>query len=195
MASTFEALLLAQVGYLMSNAVQPISKQTLVSPAAAVTFSNIPQTYSHLLLISRAKSASTATNFISDNLALQFNGVTSASYNTTAAFATQAGTVLAGFASAKTYLELGAIWTSFSPNTAGSGNALTLIANYTDTSFAKSAVSLSYASDGGTSADVHIAGGALLASVTTAAVTSIAAVTVSGANFTVGTSLELLGVP
>jgi len=191
----FEPLLLSQFGYLMGNTPQPIAKQLLASPAATMSFAAIPQTYSHLMVVVRAKSASTATSFIADNLTAQFNGVTSSNYNLAALFCTQAATVSGAFAGSRANMELGALWNSFTPNTAGAGSHWILIPNYTDTSFAKVLLYVGFATDGGGSVDIHVGGGALAAGTSTAAITSLSFATNSASNFVTNSAAELIGIP
>ena len=55
-----------------------IAEQTLGAAAGSVTFSGIPQTYRHLLLLATARSDNASTGI--DGLALRFNGDTSSIY-------------------------------------------------------------------------------------------------------------------
>jgi hypothetical protein len=59
------------------GAFELISTQSISSTTTTVTFSSIPQTYSHLELRIVARSSASTT---SDGMYLQYNGVSSASY-------------------------------------------------------------------------------------------------------------------
>src|SRR5689334_865495 len=67
--------------YLQGNAdsgfERPIAEVELASPAASVVFSSIPQTFAHLKVIWRARSALAATN---DNVDMRFNGLSASAY-------------------------------------------------------------------------------------------------------------------
>lgn len=62
----------------MAKTYTPIATQTIGSPAASVTFSSIPGTYTDLVLV----AAGTLTSG-TDNIALQFNGDTATNYSVT----------------------------------------------------------------------------------------------------------------
>lgn len=62
----------------MAQTYDPIATQTLGSPAASVTFSSIPATYTDLILVIQAAGATTAID-----CRLQFNGDTGANYSYT----------------------------------------------------------------------------------------------------------------
>jgi hypothetical protein len=64
-------------GATSSGAMTLIDDQTLGSAAAGITFSSIPQTYNHLLLVVNARSAKASVN---DWLSLRLNGDTGANY-------------------------------------------------------------------------------------------------------------------
>jgi hypothetical protein len=76
MASTFEALLLAQYGYLLQNVPIIESTQLLVAPAATVTFTVVNPTNRIWCLWDATTSASATT----ENFQVQLNGVVSSSY-------------------------------------------------------------------------------------------------------------------
>jgi hypothetical protein len=63
----------------MSATYEFITKQTLGAEAATVTFSNIPQTFTDLLIVSSARSARTVN--LADNLNLRFNGDAGGNYS------------------------------------------------------------------------------------------------------------------
>ncbi len=172
-----------------------IKETALGAPAATVTFSSIPQNFRHLMLINRAKSSSTATNFNADNLGLQLNGISSSNYNWILNATNQTSTVSGAFAATSPSMALCALWNSFTPHTLGTGGSLLLIPNSTDTNFAKLVFALGYASAGGASAALEIAGGAYASSASTAAVTSVTLLSRAGANFVTNSSFSLYGVP
>lgn len=62
-----------------TSAFQKISETILSASAASVTFGSIPQTYRHLVLKINARCDAAATN---EQLLLQFNGDSTASYDT-----------------------------------------------------------------------------------------------------------------
>lgn len=61
-----------------AGALQLIQKQTLAAPAATVTFSSIPQTFTHLRLMVTGLNSSGTTV---EGIFMQFNGDTGANYS------------------------------------------------------------------------------------------------------------------
>lgn len=189
MASTFEALLLAQVGYLMSNAVQPISKQTLAAPAATVTFPSIPQTFTSLLLIITAQSNGTNTNGY-NQVSVAWNGIATG-YNILATPSTMAsGTVTATSANTLAAGQIGDAWNAHFASP-GTGRIVAYFPNYTETSFRKIATSESFASDGGSVGRLGLYG---TSNGSTAAISSLAITNSDASSFVAGSVFELIGV-
>lgn len=77
MASTYEALLLAQVSYMQTNVVQLVAQQAIASTTASVTFSSLPSNYNHFKVIWKARGDTAATVA---QLRCQLNGGTGNSY-------------------------------------------------------------------------------------------------------------------
>ena len=64
----------------MAKTYEPIATQTLVSDSATVTFSNIPDTYTDLVIIGSARSTRSAAN---DDIRMRFNDDTNNNYSAT----------------------------------------------------------------------------------------------------------------
>jgi hypothetical protein len=159
-----------------------IQKQALVAPAATVTFSAIPQTYTNLLLVSSGTNDTGATQ----NLSIEFNGdTTQADYSYSYAI-TNNGTLVGGFS----YSAAGVL-TGISTNSGGSNSRAT-ITNYSSTTVNKVVEStfMCININPNTSAISGTAGGVWNSN---AAITSIVAALASG-NFAAGTVFSLYGL-
>lgn len=173
MASTLETLLLAQVSYLLNSAPQLISKQVLTSSSSVVTFSAIPQNFTNLRLVVSARSDGTGANGY-DAAGLQFNGVSTASYNWSTWWVTQGGaSVQTTGATGVSNSQCMEVWNSHF-STSGRGIATIEIPNYADSNNLKSFTSQSSATDGGAAGILQTYGGCL--SGTTSPITSLALV-------------------
>jgi hypothetical protein len=86
--------------------MQRISSQTLVSTAASITFSSIPGTYKHLLLVAQQRGT-TATTAL--DAAMQFNGDTGANYLTTRLYNNSSSTAASLEATGQTNIVIGGI--------------------------------------------------------------------------------------
>jgi len=71
-----------------------ISEQTTTAAQTSVTFSSIPQTYQHLLLLGTGRLAETSVQ--SDDVQLQFNGDSGTHYGYLTIFAANAGGTMSG---------------------------------------------------------------------------------------------------
>lgn len=175
------------MSYIVGSAEQLINKQILGSPAASVTFSNIPQNFSHLKLVSTARSAASAA---ANELYARFNGDSSSNYSLQNMYAANASTVgVNGGISTYCILSsiIGATGTANYP-----GMDTTFIHNYRDTTFFKGSVSL-----GGFVSDTTSNLSNLFRINTwrsTSAITSIVLTTSSGSNFVTGSSFYLYGI-
>jgi len=167
-----------------------ISAQVLGSSAASVTFSSIPGLYRDLELVISAKSdGTTAAGY--DPATMQFNGVTTASYNWNSIFATQGGSPTAASATSATAMQCAEIWNAhFGSN--GRGISTILIPNYADTNNGKIFTSSSSATDGGAAGIMQNYTGTLTASTSTAAITSIKILATG--NFVADSSFFLYGI-
>jgi len=93
MASTYEALLLAQVAYLQATAM-PISTQKVTTTTASVTFSSISANFNHLSVMwnGRGDSAVATVQFM-----MQLNGNTGASAYTYQRMEASTNAAVSGF--------------------------------------------------------------------------------------------------
>jgi hypothetical protein len=156
-----------------------IQKQALVAPAATVTFSAIPQTYTNLLLV----SSGTNDTGTSQNLSIEFNGdTTQADYSYS--YILNNGTVSGGFSYSTPGVLLG-----ISINVGGS-NSRSMITNYSSTTVNKVVESTFMCINPGTAALSGTSGGMWNSN---AAITSIVAALASG-NFAAGTVFSLYGL-
>jgi hypothetical protein len=157
-----------------------IQKQALVAPAATVTFSAIPQTYTNLLLVSSGTNSSGATQ----NLSIEFNGDTTQTDYSYSYILTNNGTVAGGAAYSTPGVLLG-----ISINSGGS-NSRSMITNYSSTTVNKVVESTFMCINPGAAALSGTAGGMWNSN---AAITSIVAALASG-NFAAGTVFSLYGL-
>lgn len=149
----------------------PLAKRVLNSSTASVTFSSIPQVYTHLLIEVSAKAdGSSAAGY--DNASLQFNGVATADYNWTTWYSTQgAGSVSTAGGTSQTSMQALAVWNAHfgSP---GRGIGTIFVPYYAGTANLKSFTSHSAASDGGAAGVMQLYSGCL-GNAHVAAVTSL----------------------
>lgn len=168
-----------------------IQKQVLGVAAPTVTFSSIPQNFSHLRIVAQARSAVAA---IGDNLCFQFNGDTGANYDEQWASASgNAVNALAGQA----FAQGRGILTNISGgnNTAAEGGlCIADIPNYSATHFRKQTLgSGGYADSNGVAADSLIL--PIVAKWrSAAAITSITLLTGTSSNFVIGSAFWLYGI-
>jgi hypothetical protein len=181
----------AMLQYLLQNAMQPIAKTVLASPAASISFTNIPQNFNSIFIVGNVKSALTSGSFVNDSIRVQFNGVVAANYNYTDIYNQSSSSASAFFGNAVTSSDFANVWTSFTPNTAGAGGFLAMIPAYTQTTFNKSIVAVSYASDGGGTSILALNGGA--AQSANAAVSQLTFLLNSASNMVTGSYIGLYG--
>jgi hypothetical protein len=162
--------------------MQRIKKVTVGGPAPWVLLDNIPQNFTNLRLVIAAKSDGvTSSGYDSANL--QFNGVTTATYNWSTIWVVQGGAVSTTGGTAQTSMQFAEVWNSFF-GSQGRGIITVDIPGYSDTNSTKSFMSSACATDGGTAGILQKYSGALNGS--TAAITSIKALMGVG-NFVAGT--------
>jgi hypothetical protein len=171
----------------MATTCKLIAKNVLGSDAATVTLSDIPATYTDLLVLTSARTDFTGVNGVNDYILMRFNGDSGSNYTyrqllgNGSAASSQSGTLtgaLAGRASG-------------SDATASTfGNSETYIPNYAG-STNKSLSTTAANENNGTSATV-VAQAALWSN--TAAITSILFRPGDGSNFKSGSSFFLYGI-
>jgi hypothetical protein len=193
MTTSGEAFLLGRGSALLGLGTANLITQYINPyPTFSVGFGAIPQAFNNLFIIGKAKSASTASSYIADTLNVQFNGVTSATYNWCDMFNNGGSTFGGGYSTAQTMIRVSALWTSFSSNTAGAGTFVLWIPNYSNSNFTKSIWCIGYASDGTTNGAVlGMYGGTL--SGTEGPVRSLKFFATSGSQLTAGAYFGLYG--
>lgn len=133
-------------GAYIPGAFDSISTQSISSDTASVTFSSIPQTYTHLQI--RAISRSTRTDSTSDNLQFQFNSDTGTTYNFAQLYAqvNTGNTSTTGSGSSANTSSAYAVFGSIGTNSGANyfGCAVTDILDYSDTTKVKTLRSLGY---------------------------------------------------
>jgi hypothetical protein len=157
-----------------------IQKQALVAPAATVTFSAIPQTYTNLLLVSSGTNDTGSTQ----NVLIEFNGDTTQADYSYSYIITQQSAIGGGF----TYSAPGVLL-GVSINSGGS-NSRAMITNYSSTTMNKVVESTFMAINPNTASLSGTAGGVWDSN---AAITSIVAALASG-NFAAGSVFSLYGL-
>ena len=171
-----------------AGALTRIAQQILGSPAASVTFSSIPGTYTSLLLVCKAASSASQNN---DQVQLQFNGVTAASYNYQILTAA-GGSPSASDGTSVQYIACGNV--KAATGRAGSSGIFTItIQGYAETTFNQSATSYGGTNigSGGNGPLIQIYWGE---SASAAAITSLTLFLNSGGNFIAGSSFTLYGM-
>lgn len=166
------------------------------STTASVTFSSIPQTYNHLLIMVLGRLTETTAQ--SDDVLLTLNGDTSASYSSLVIGSNNASGSLSAPAAVTAYAASNIPLLRLTASEAGSavnaGGGFAFIPWYTSTVFNKVAVSLSGAGNGTSSfVDGRIRWG-FYNPATQAAVTSLAIACPASCDFINGTSIGLYGL-
>jgi hypothetical protein len=154
----------------------PIASQTLSSAAASVTLSNIPQTYTDLVLVCAVKN--TANN--GDEVAFQLNSDTGSNYSRTRIFG-NGSTASSGRASNTTKGALGI------NSTAEFSTVIANFQNYSNATRYKTVISR------GSSASNYVSSYVSLWR-NTNAITSIVLLPDSGTTFTSGSTFTLYGI-
>jgi hypothetical protein len=157
----------------MPSTYEPIATTTLTTTAATVTLSNIPGTYTDLVVVANITSQST-----SDDTKLQFNGDTNSNYSFTRMYVENG--VVSDRNSNLTSAFLGRNSTTVTAN-------IFHIMNYSNTTTYKTALGRSGFGTGITLANV-----ALWRS--TSAITSITFLPFSSNNFTSGSTFTIYGI-
>jgi hypothetical protein len=178
------------------NAAVTLNETTLVnSTTNVVSWSGIPATYQHLLVLVQARL--TETTALTDDITLTFNGDTGAHYSSLTVSATNTSGSLVGPAAATAYATASipafrvAASQGGAPANAGSGFAW--IPNYASAAFNKNVLAMSGAGNG-TSAmvDGRLRWGFWNPS-SQAAVTAVSLTAPAGSNFLTGSNFALYG--
>ena len=165
-----------------------IQSQVLGSPAASVTFSAIPGTFTHLRLVFTARSSVSGNN---DNFYVQMNGDTAANYNAAFNIANTGGNASGAIGTGATAGLIGTADGATSPaNSAASGEVL--FPSYARTTFSKRFTSTFGDIQGASLTNVFVR---VYSGVwnSTAAITSLLIQLSSGSNFVTGSAFDLYG--
>jgi hypothetical protein len=181
----------------LGSAMVTINETSLAgSTTNVVTWSSIPQTYEHLLVVVQARL--TETTALTDDVILQFNGDTGAHYSYVEMAATNIGGSLAAPASASAYAVPGipafrvAASQGGAPVNAGGG--FLVVPNYNSAVLNKQAYSVSGAGNGTSSmVDGRVRYG-FWNPATQAAVTAVSLTAPAGSNFLAGSEFCLYGI-
>ena len=162
----------------MPKTYEPIATQTLGSSSASVTFSSIPATYTDLVLVLQA---GTATN---DNLGIRFNSDTGSNYSNTALSGN--GSTVVSFRASNATSIIPQYHFVFNNNL--NSNVIIQVQNYSNTTTNKTLLARS--NNAGVSTDVGVG---LWRN--TAAITSVTLIGGSfGYSFITGSTFTLYGV-
>jgi hypothetical protein len=165
------------------------------STTSVVTFSGIPNTYSHLLLFAQGRL--TETTVQSDDVSLQFNGDSSSVYSYVTQYATNpSGTMTSGIGNGSS--GTGVPVFRFTASQAGAnvnpGGGFIVIPNYTSTAFNKAIYGLSGGGNGtSTFVDIRTRLG-IYNPATQAAVSSLSLSAPSSSDFLTGSRFTLYGI-
>jgi hypothetical protein len=165
------------------SALTQIAKTVLGSPAASITFSTIPGTYTNLLLVVNGSSS----NSSQDDVRAQFNGDTGSNYDYAGSYGGNSSGNLIGNGAA--FVLLG----SFNPSsvTNHSSSLSCTIPSYSGTSYFKNTTGTAFVYLASSSQEGwQVSGGWR----NTGAITSIKLFLASGNNFTIGTTAALYGI-
>lgn len=178
-----------------SATITNIQDTTLAnSTTAVVTFSSIPQTFSHLLLFAQGRLTETTDQ--SNEVGLQFNGDSGTHYSYISQFAANPGGVMSsgvgtGFSGAN--IPAFRFTASAAGGNVNPGGGFLLIPNYTGTAFNKSVYGISGGGNGTSSfMDIRTRVG-VWNPAAQAAVTALSLSAPTG-NFLVGTRFTLYGI-
>ena len=156
----------------------PIASQTLSSAASSITFTNIPQNFTDLILVTNEKQTSTRAS------ALRFNSDTGSNYSQTGLYGT--GSTAGSFRTTNSaYLYYG--YYAFSTTSNFNFNSIVQINNYSNTTTNKTVLSRANNADNGVDAIVGLWRN-------TAAVTSITLTMENLSNFSAGSTFSLYGI-
>jgi hypothetical protein len=179
------------------NACSAINETTLAnSTTNVVTWSGIPATYQHLLVMVQARL--TETTALTDDITLTFNGDTGAHYSSLTMSATNISGSLVGPAATTAYAVAGIpafrVAASQGGAPANAGGGFALVPNYAQSAFNKAAYSVSGAGNGTSSmVDGRVRFG-FWNPASQAAVTAVSLTAPGGSNFLIGSQFCLYGV-
>lgn len=178
------------------NSMATINETTLAnSTTSVVTWSGIPATYLHLLIVAQARL--TETSQLADDIYLNFNSDTSADYSylTISSTNSSGSLVQATFSAyAVTAIPLLRVAASQGGAPVNAGGGFAFIPNYSNAAYNKAAYAMSGMGNG-TSAQIdgRMRWG-FWNPATQAAVTSVSLTAPAGSNFLVGSQFSLYGV-
>jgi hypothetical protein len=173
-----------------ASAMTQIADTTLGSSAADITFSSIPSTYNHLMILIAGRSAATNGNGTDFNVQLNGDAGSNYRYSRNTTYAGSGGTVtLTGAGSGQTSMLLGNIWTMNPASIEPVASIQMTFFDYKSTTFRKTMVF-----SGGTFSDAPAFGGGQALWQNTAAVTSIKLFSSGGGNLATGTRATLYGL-
>jgi hypothetical protein len=181
----------------LGNAAATFNETTLLnSTTSVVTWSGIPQTSEHLLIVIQARL--TETTALTDNITLNFNSDTSADYSYLDVSATNISGSLVGPAAAASYAVAGIpafrVAASQGGAPANSGGGFAWVPNFNSAAFNKQVYAMSGAGNGTSSmVDGRLRFG-FWNPATQAAVTSVSLTAPAGSFFLVGSEFCLYGI-
>ena len=172
-----------------SGAMTQIADTTLGSTTADITFSSIPSTYNHLMIVISGKCSSTSVNGTDFNV--QFNSDTGSNYrysrNTT--YAGSGGTVTLTGNNGVTSIQLGNIWAGSATVNANIMGAIQMvIPDYKSTTLRKTLIF-----QGGAYSDAPAAGNGHGWWDSTSAITTVKLYSAGGGSLAAGTRATLYG--
>ena len=161
----------------MPATYEPIATQTLGSAAASVTFSSIPSTYTDLIIITQAISAS------ADDVGIRFNSDSGSNYSQTWLSGNGSSAFSGRYSSSTSiYLDIyGSMGTTLYNNT------IVQIMNYSNTTTNKTLLSRANRAGSGVDAIVGLYR-------STSAISTIVLAPTSGVNFSTGSTFTLYGI-
>ncbi len=173
---------------LASGAQVLVASQTLASPAASITFSGIPQTFSVLRLL--AVGASAASSEV-DTWGVRINGDQGNNYDMQVTYGSNTTTASAASSAQSKWNQSQADLTGASATAGVAGILDVTIPGYAGTTFQKIGLWRSGYTDAATGATAQTDVRAVISWRSTAAITSILVKTGSGSNFAAGTTAYL----
>jgi hypothetical protein len=164
------------------SAYEVITKETIGTAVASVTFSSIPQMYTDLVLVCAARTSRAAT---SDNLIVRFNSDSTAIYSSTNLFGDANG-----IGTARSSNDTSCFW-SYIPSASQSagrfGVAHMNIMNYANTNTQKTTIS----SSGNYAAQLELTANQYRS---TSAISAITILSGTASNIAVGSTFTLYGI-
>jgi hypothetical protein len=179
----------------LTGAFATISEVSTTAAQTTVTFSSIPQSYKHLLVVGQGRLAETSA--YSDDITVQFNGDSGTNYSYLTMLAANPGGTMTGPSTGTAFASsagpLFRFMASQAGSTANAGGGFAVIPNYTGTSYNKTYYSISGGGDGTSSfVDLRVRVGIYAPSSQTA-ITSLAVIAPTG-GFDANCSLCLYGL-